>query len=164
MASALAGGVLAELTSARLTYFATVPFVALAVVAFLRFDEPRLHRTDEPVSLRSHVRLTFCPMTGRPEVRRVILLAALVALLSQAVFEFGPLWLVALDAPARCSAPTGRPSRDPRRRRLAGAEARPGPAPPRRGGHLAPPRPFPLADRSSSPWSAPRPPSPCCSP
>jgi hypothetical protein len=33
-------------------------------------------------------------------VLRVLLLSALVAMLSQAVFEFGPLWLVALAAPA----------------------------------------------------------------
>ena len=38
--------------------------------------------------------------TRRREVLRVLLLSALVAMLSQAVFEFGPLWLVALAAPA----------------------------------------------------------------
>lgn len=98
--SALVGGVLAEWTSARFTYFASVPFVALAVLAFLRFDEPRLHRSTEPVSLRSHIALTFRTMTRQREVVRVMLLAALVALVSQMVFEFGPLWLVALAAPA----------------------------------------------------------------
>src|ERR671923_1738672 len=43
VASALAGGVLAGWTSARLTYFASGPIVAIAVVAFLRLHEPRLH-------------------------------------------------------------------------------------------------------------------------
>jgi MFS family permease len=105
VASALTGGVLAGLTSARLTYFVSVPFVALAIAAFLRFDEPRLHRSAEPVALRSHVALTFGTMTGRRDVRQMMLLAALVALLSQAVFEFGPLWLVALDAPAALFGP-----------------------------------------------------------
>ena len=47
--SALAGGVLAEYTSARFTYFATVPLVGLAIIGFLRFDEPRLHRAAERV-------------------------------------------------------------------------------------------------------------------
>ena len=41
--SALAGGVLAQYTSTRLTYFVTVPLVGLAIIGFLRFDEPRLH-------------------------------------------------------------------------------------------------------------------------
>jgi hypothetical protein len=38
-------------------------------------------------------------------VRQVVLLAALVGLLSQAVLEFGPLWLVALAAPAALFGP-----------------------------------------------------------
>jgi hypothetical protein len=100
VASALAGGALASWTSARLTYFASVPFVALAVVAFLRFDEPRLHRSADPVALRRHIAVTVAAMTRQPKVRHVMLLAALAALVSQAIFEFGPLWLVALNAPA----------------------------------------------------------------
>ena len=89
VASALAGGVLAGWTSARLTYFVTVPFVAVAMVAFLRFDEPRLHRAAGSVALRAHLALTLRTMTGRRDVRQALLLAALVAVLSQAVFEFG---------------------------------------------------------------------------
>jgi hypothetical protein len=98
--SSLAGGAVAELASPRVTYFATLPFVAVAIVAFLRFDEPRLHRSAEPTSLRRHVALTLRTIVRRREVLRVLLLAALVATLTQAVFEFGPLWLVALAAPA----------------------------------------------------------------
>jgi len=105
VAGALAGGVLAGWASARFTYFASVPFVAAAIVGFIRFDEPRLHRSVDPIGLRSHMALTFRTMTRRGDVRRVMLLAALVALLSQAIFEFGPLWLVALDAPAALFGP-----------------------------------------------------------
>jgi Major Facilitator Superfamily/Putative zinc-finger len=103
--SALAGGVLAGLTSPRLTYFLTVPLALASIVAFSRFDEPRLHRSAEPVALRRHVATTFGAMTRLSQVRRVMLLAALAALLSQAVFEFGPLWLVSLDAPAALFGP-----------------------------------------------------------
>ena len=98
--SALAGGVLAQYTSTRFTYFATVPLVGLAIIAFLRFDEPRLHQAAERVSLRSHVALTLRTMITSRAVLTVLLLAATAGLLSQAVFEFGPLWLVALAAPA----------------------------------------------------------------
>ncbi len=56
--SALAGGVLAQYTSARFTYLATVPLVGLAIIAFLRFNEPRLHQAEERVTLRSHVALS----------------------------------------------------------------------------------------------------------
>ncbi len=105
VASALVGGVLAGWTSLRLTYFVTLPFVVVAIVAFLRFDEPRLHQASERVALRSHVALTYRTLVRDPGIRQVVLLGALVGLLSQAVFEFGPLWLVALTAPAALFGP-----------------------------------------------------------
>jgi hypothetical protein len=98
--SALAGGVLAQYTSTRVTYFATVPLVGLAVIGFLRFEEPRLHQAAEGVSLRHHVALTFRTMITSRAVLCVLLLVAAGGLLSQAVFEFGPLWLVEVAAPA----------------------------------------------------------------
>ena len=98
--SALAGGALAQYTSTRLTYFVTVPLVGLAIIGFLRFDEPRLHQAAERLTLRSHIALTFRTMITQPAVLRVLLLAATAGLLSSAIFEFGPLWLVALAAPA----------------------------------------------------------------
>jgi hypothetical protein len=103
--SALAGGVLAGWTAPRATYFATVPFALLSIVAFLRFAEPQLHHDAEPVALRRHVVTTVNAMTRIPPVRRVLLLAALTALLTQTVFEFGPLWLVDLRAPAALFGP-----------------------------------------------------------
>jgi MFS family permease len=98
--SALAGGVLAEYTSARFTYFATIPLIGFAIIAFLRFDEPRLHQAAERVALRSHIALTFRTMLTSRAVLGVLLLTATAGLVSQAVFEFGPLWLVAVAAPA----------------------------------------------------------------
>jgi MFS family permease len=98
--SALAGGVLAQYTSTRFTYFATIPLVGLAVIGFLRFQEPRLHQAAERVNLRSHIALTLRTMITSRVVLCVLLLVAAGGLLSQAVFEFGPLWLVALEAPA----------------------------------------------------------------
>ena len=51
-------------------------------------------------TLRSHIALTLKTMITSRAVLRVLLLVATAGLLSQAVFEFGPLWLVALAAPA----------------------------------------------------------------
>ena len=103
--SALAGGVLAQYTSARFTYFATVPLVGLAIIGFLRFQEPRLHQSAERVNLGSHIALTFRTMITSRAVLRVMLLVAAAGLLAQAVFEFGPLWLVAQAAPAALYGP-----------------------------------------------------------
>jgi MFS family permease len=103
--SALAGGLLAQLTSPRATYFATVPLVLASVVVFGRFREPQLHRATEPVKLGHHVALTVRTMTRNARVRHAMLLVALTAMLSQAVFEFGPLWLVALHVRAAAYGP-----------------------------------------------------------
>jgi MFS family permease len=103
--SALAGGLLAGWTSPRLTYFLTVPFVLGSIAAFSRFCEPRLHRAAQPLSLRRHLGTTVHAMIAIRSVRRALLLAALAALVSQAIFEFGPLWLVAVHAPAAAYGP-----------------------------------------------------------
>ncbi|MGH3650843.1 MAG: MFS transporter, partial [Acidimicrobiia bacterium] len=57
--SALVGGLVAEWTSTRVTYFATIPTTLLAIVAFLAFREPQLHRAMEPESLRRHIAITL---------------------------------------------------------------------------------------------------------
>jgi hypothetical protein len=103
--SAVLGGLLAGWTSPRVTYFVSVPIVLASIVAFLGFDEPRLNRAATPVPLRRHIATTFGAMTRIAQVRRMMLLGAVAALLSQAVFEFGPLWLVALRAPTAVFGP-----------------------------------------------------------
>ncbi len=98
--SSLAGGWLASELSTRSTYFLSIPFAALSIAAYLRFREPRLHRAAAPLSLRQHVRTTFGALTSRRALLPIIALAVIGAALTQTVFEFGPLWLVALAVPA----------------------------------------------------------------
>lgn len=100
VASAFAGGIIADLASPRSTYFMTLPFTALALVAYLRFTEPRLHREGAREALRDHIAVTFRTITRRGELLPVVLIGALTLLIQQVVFEFGPLWLVAFAAPA----------------------------------------------------------------
>lgn len=98
--SALLGGLLAAAFSARFTYFATVPLVAISTIAFLRCREPKLHRATERVSYRRQAANTIRALTSTPALRRVIVLAALTAMAAQLLFEFGPLWLVSAHAPS----------------------------------------------------------------
>jgi hypothetical protein len=98
VASSLAGGVLAGLLSTRATYFLSLPFSLLSILALLRFAEPTLHQTTERVSLRAQLAVTFRTVAGRGRLLPVVALSVLTALISQVVFEFGPLWLVALAA------------------------------------------------------------------
>jgi hypothetical protein len=98
--SSVLGGVLAATFSARFTYFATVPLVASAAIAFARCREPKLHRATERVSYRRQAVTTLRALTSTLALRRVIVLAALTAILAQVLFEFGPLWLVSAHAPS----------------------------------------------------------------
>ena len=98
--SSLLGGWVASVTSTRLTYFLTVPFVLLSVVAYLRFREPLLHKVSQPESLRRQLRLTVRSLTRNGRLLPIVTLAALSAVSLQLILEFGPLWLVALAVPA----------------------------------------------------------------
>jgi MFS family permease len=103
--SALAGGWLAGLLDPRVTYFLTVPFALASIAGYALFREPRLHRAAEPVALRRHLGLTVRAVTRRRALLPVVTLGVLVAVISQLVFEFGPLWLVALAVPAAAYGP-----------------------------------------------------------
>src|SRR5918992_77444 len=62
VASAIAGGVIAQFASLRVTYFLTVPLLVGACLVLLLFREPRLHKAgeaDESASLREQVRDTY---------------------------------------------------------------------------------------------------------
>jgi MFS family permease len=96
--SSLAGGALAGLLDARATYFLTIPFALGSILLYLRFREPTLHRAETHTPLRAHLTTTF--RAAHRQLLPVIALAVLTAVLTQAIFEFGPLWLVALGIPA----------------------------------------------------------------
>lgn len=96
--SALAGGWIAELTSTRMTYLLTVPILALSIIALLRFDEPRAHQVGQRSSLRAHLRLTAKTLLRSRTLRPIILLSLASSVLLTTLYEFGPMWLVALSA------------------------------------------------------------------
>lgn len=98
--SALLGGWIAGVSSTRLTYFLTVPFVLLSVLAYLRFREPLLHKTSDPGTLVQHLGTTLRALTGNRRLLPIVTLAALTAVTLQLLLEFGPLWLVAFAVPA----------------------------------------------------------------
>lgn len=100
ISSALAGGGLAALTSPRFTYFLTIPFVVLSIGALSRFTEPRLHRAGDALPLRSQIATTYRTIVERSRLRPIVITMVLSALLLQMLLEFGPLWMVALAAPA----------------------------------------------------------------
>jgi hypothetical protein len=87
------------------TYLATVPVVALSIVALLRCREPQLHRASERVSFGRQLGTTLGALTRRRGLWPVVALTALTAVSAQVIFEFGPLWLVDLHAPTALYGP-----------------------------------------------------------
>jgi hypothetical protein len=55
VSSALAGGAIAALSTPRLTYFLTVPFVMMSIGVLSRFAEPSLHRSEQAQPLRQQI-------------------------------------------------------------------------------------------------------------
>jgi predicted MFS family arabinose efflux permease len=100
VASAFAGGLIAEVVPLRATYFMTAPFIAIAAVALWRFREPRLHRDEEAEPLRQQIAVTYRTLVKQAAVRPIVVLMVLTALVLQAMLEFGPLWMVALTTSA----------------------------------------------------------------
>ncbi|HEY4387514.1 MAG TPA: MFS transporter [Ktedonobacteraceae bacterium] len=97
--SALAGGLVAVLLSPRLAYFATIPLGAISLGALLPFQEPHLHHTKERTSLPSHLRAISQILFQRGKTLRTVTILLATSLLLSAVFEFGPLWQLALAVP-----------------------------------------------------------------
>ncbi len=102
---ALGGGALAALTAPRVTYFATVPFLIVSTASLLAFREPRLHQQGETRPLRQHIAVTIGAVRHNRRLAPVVALLVLTSILTQGIFEFGPLWLVDAGAGAGAFGP-----------------------------------------------------------
>ncbi|HEY0870830.1 MAG TPA: hypothetical protein VGD55_10570, partial [Acidothermaceae bacterium] len=69
------------------------------LIILTRFREPTLHRTGQASRLREHLAATRQTVTQQPGVAPIALTMMLGAALTQMLFEFGPLWLVAAAVP-----------------------------------------------------------------
>ena len=99
VASALAGGLIAQFAPLRATYFLTAPLLVLSAVMLLWFREPQLHKTAEREPLRAQIRATYRTVLSGDHLRAIVALTVVAAILMQGMLEFGPLWLVALAVP-----------------------------------------------------------------
>ena len=99
--SALAGGWIAAALSPRATYFLTLPFALLYLVALTRLASPSCTR---PPSAPRSGTTSASPTARSPHRGRLIPIAAatvMAAMILQAMFEFGPLWLITLKTAGR---------------------------------------------------------------
>jgi len=85
---ALGGGALAAVTGPRITYVATLPFVAVSTMLVLAFREPRLHEAGESRSLRQHLAVTVGVLRHERRLLPIAALLVLTSILTQGIFEF----------------------------------------------------------------------------
>lgn len=97
--SSLTGGLVATLLSPRLAYFATIPLVAISLGALLTFREPHLHHAEGRTSLSSHLLAISQTLFQPGKTLRIVTVLLATSLLLSVIFEFGPLWQLALAAP-----------------------------------------------------------------
>src|SRR5438132_535754 len=97
--SSLAGGIVATVLSPRLAYFATIPLVAISLGALLTFKEPHLHHSEGRTSLKSHLLAISQTLFQPGKTLRIVTVLLATSLLLSVIFEFGPLWQLALAAP-----------------------------------------------------------------
>lgn len=98
LVAALCGGLIAALTSLRMTYALTIFTVGISVWALLKFKEPSLHKMEVAAPLKEHIAITYKTMLQKGKLLFITLLV-LVAMFMQALLEFGQLWLIALNTP-----------------------------------------------------------------
>jgi MFS family permease len=98
VSSALAGGWLATIVGTRALFFLTVPFLVASIAVLLAFREPTLHHGSEPTTLRTHAVTTYRTLTQRNCLLPLVAVMVLLAVVANLLFEFGPLWLLALSA------------------------------------------------------------------
>lgn len=97
--AALAGGVIAAATSPRMTFFLTIPLVAISVIVLLKFREPQLHKMKVAVSAKRQIKQTYSILLRRGKLLPIIGVLLLTSLLVQVFLEFSQLWLIALETP-----------------------------------------------------------------
>ena len=97
--SSLAGGIVATVLSPRLAYFATIPLVTISLGALLTFKEPHLHHAEGRTSLKSHLLAISQTIFQPGKTLRIVTVLLATSLLLSVIFEFGPLWQLALAAP-----------------------------------------------------------------
>jgi MFS family permease len=95
---ALLGGLVADLLNLRATFFLTIPITILSIGALMAFREPVLHKSTEVRTLKDQVKETWRAVSGAG-LRATLTVLVGISLISEIIFEFNQLWLIALAAP-----------------------------------------------------------------
>ncbi len=76
-----------------------VGLIGVALGALLTFKEPHLHHAEGRTSLKSHLLAISQTLFQPGKTLRIVTVLLATSLLLSVIFEFGPLWQLALAAP-----------------------------------------------------------------
>lgn len=99
VAGALLGGVLAELLGLRGTFFLSVPISLLAIAALVAFKEPLLHKANQIPTIKAQIAGTLKSVAHKGVLRYTLVALVGIFLITEMLYEFNQLWLIALAAP-----------------------------------------------------------------
>lgn len=97
--SGLLGAVIAAHFGLRWSYWLSIPSGVAAVVSLLAFREPKIHKEHALISLPEQLRTTFGVVMQNRSLRGIVVTLVLKAMIMYLIFEFAPLWLIALHTP-----------------------------------------------------------------
>jgi MFS family permease len=97
--SSLVGGVVGQVFGLREAYFITIPLALLSVVALWFLKEPNIHKAQKHSSIKSQVKSTFQAISKKGIVISMTITLVIIGLITQMLYEFDQLWLIALSVP-----------------------------------------------------------------
>jgi MFS family permease len=98
-AGSLLSGVVGKFIGLRATYFLTIPFTMISIIALIKFREPQLHRAGTKSALGRHTIDTIKAVLGRGRIFWIVLTLVFMILGERIVFEFCQLWYLAFIVP-----------------------------------------------------------------
>jgi len=102
MVSSIIGGWAGQVFGLRQSYLMTIPFALMSIIFLLFFREPKLHlkhKEEHKTPFISQVKKIFKVIIHSRLVIYLVLAAVLTGLISEIVFEFDQIWLIALSTP-----------------------------------------------------------------
>lgn len=95
----LLGGVFGYYFGLRAPYFLTAPMSLLAIIALVKFKEPQLHKSLVAAPLKKQVTTTFKAIAKKGELLPITIVLVALSTLTNSMYEFDQLWLIAVAAP-----------------------------------------------------------------
>lgn len=97
----LVGGFIASNLGLRQTFFWTIPFALIPIIALMRFQEPSLNKKHINKSVVEHIKLTIYAVLRRRDMTPLLIALIVRATMLYVLFEFCQLWFLALDMPTK---------------------------------------------------------------